>query len=364
MIGTGPDGQLYEVRDHLREVAPIARLDHGQILSMLDEPKGGLLLGAGNPGAVTRLAAGSVPSGSLTSDVHDAKLVARFGAVRWKAETPQGAALTVQLRTGNVGEPDATWSDWSPPLDDPSTARAKVPAGRFVQFRANLKATDAAASPELRSIAIRYQTINLSPEIAKIDVPDLAEGDGATRQTKLTLKWAATDPNDDDLEYTVAVRKEGWPGWVKLGGDAPLTEKTYAWDSTAFPSGQYQVKVTAGDRPSNAPGEASTRVKSERAVRDRPRRAGRHDRRGEGRGDRAGEGRPDADRQGRRLARRRRMVAPLPGRRPLRRVERDAQNRPARPESRPACADDSSGRRGGEHGHGRRAAAGAVVRVD
>ncbi|MBV9746501.1 MAG: hypothetical protein JO099_22315, partial [Acidobacteriia bacterium] len=37
-----------------------------------------------------------------------------------------------------------------------------------------------------------------------------------------------------------------------------VTEKYYAWDSTAFPDGQYRLRVTASDAPSNPPGEALT----------------------------------------------------------------------------------------------------------
>ena len=50
-VGTGPEGQLYEVRERGEETAPVAKLDNGQILSLLAEPDGGLLIGTGDPGA-------------------------------------------------------------------------------------------------------------------------------------------------------------------------------------------------------------------------------------------------------------------------------------------------------------------------
>ena len=50
-VGTGPEGQLYEVRDHGEETSPAAKLDNGQILSLLAEPGGGLLIGTGDPGS-------------------------------------------------------------------------------------------------------------------------------------------------------------------------------------------------------------------------------------------------------------------------------------------------------------------------
>jgi len=258
-VGTGPEGQLFEVRDLGRESSPIARVDHGQVLALLADPKDGLLLGAGDPGAVLRLEPGHVATGTLTSDVLDARLISRFGALTWKADRPRGTSVAVKVRTGNVGEPDATWSPWSADQGDPSAAAAiKVPAGRFAQYQLTLASTDPASTPEVRSISLRYQTANLPPEIARVDVPDVGAGDGATRQARLNLRWEATDPNGDDLSYTLQIRKDGWPDWVDLGRD-PLTDSSFAWDASAVPDGTYRLRVVATDRPSNAPDDARTR---------------------------------------------------------------------------------------------------------
>jgi hypothetical protein len=258
LIGTGPEGQLYEVRDLGRESAPVARLDNGQILAILAEPHGGLLLGTGDPGAVVRVSTGFVSKGTLVSDVHDAKLISRFGALTWRADQPAGTSVTLQVRSGNVGEPDETWSPWSPELTDPDASKSQVPPGRFIQYRATLSTHDPAVTPELRSVAVRYLSANLPPEITRIDVPDVSAADGTTRLTRLTLRWDVTDPNDDELSYTLHLRKEGWPEWVPLG-EGPITDKTYSWDTTAVPAGLYRVRVTASDRPSNGPDDALTR---------------------------------------------------------------------------------------------------------
>ena len=151
-VGTGPEGQLFEVRDLGRESSPTARLDHGQVLAMLADPKAGLLIGAGDPGAVLRLEPGHVGGGTLTSEVLDARLISRFGALSWKAETPNGTSVSVRVRSGNVGEPDATWSAWSADQSDPVSASAKVPPGRFAQYQVKLATSDPASTPELRSL--------------------------------------------------------------------------------------------------------------------------------------------------------------------------------------------------------------------
>jgi hypothetical protein len=257
LIGTGPEGLLHELSDDARESTPLARLDNGQVLALLATDAGETLIGTGDPGAVARLANARVESGTITSDVLDAKYPSRFGAFAWEGTAPPATAVLVQVRTGNVGEPDATWSEWSEPTGDPT--KVKAPPGRFAQWRARLTSGDDAQTPALRAVTWRYQTLNLPPEIARIDVPDLAAGDGATRQTSLALEWDASDPNGDDLEYAVEVRKDGWPDWIRLGDEPPLTKKSYTWDTTALPAGVYRVRVTASDRLANPADAAQER---------------------------------------------------------------------------------------------------------
>ena len=260
LVGTGPEGQLYEVHDAGRESTPIARLDNGQILSLLSEPDGGLLLGTGDPGSVVRLEPGHVATGSIVSDVKDTRLISRFGSVSWRADQPKGTTIAVQVRTGNVAEPDPTWSDWSPEQTDPENAQSHVPAGRFVQYRVKLSTSDPSVTPDLTSVSLRYQSANLAPEITKLDVPDVSALDGTTRQTRLTFRWEVTDPNDDELHYDLHLRKEGWPDWVRLN-EQPLSEKSFSWDATSVPSGLYRARITASDRPSNNLDDALTREK-------------------------------------------------------------------------------------------------------
>jgi hypothetical protein len=257
-VGTGPEGQLFEVRDHARETIPLTKLDNTQILALLAEPDGGLILGAGDPGAVVRLSSGYLPEGTMTSEVHDAKLLSRFGTMSWQGGLSPETAITAQLRTGNVGDPDETWSPWSAEQTKPAPAIADVPPGRFVQYRIKLSSKDSKQTPELRGFAISFRSANLPPEISRLEIPDVSAKDGAIRQTRLNVRWDVTDPNDDDVQYTLEFRKEGWPEWVRLGGETPITEKTYAWDVTAVPSGSYRLRLTASDRPSNSPDDAST----------------------------------------------------------------------------------------------------------
>jgi hypothetical protein len=258
LVGTGPEGQLYEVRNRGEETAPIVKLDHGQILSLLEEPDGGILVGTGDPGSVVQLVSGHASVGQLVSEVHDTKLVSRFGALSWRGDQPPGTSISLQARSGNVGEPDETWSPWSADQTDPTASSISSPPGRFVQYRVRLATKDPRRTPELRSVSLSYRTSNLAPEITRLEVPDLSSADGAARQTRLNLRWDSSDPNDDDLAFTLKVRKEGWPHWIELT-EEPITEKTFAWDTSSFPSGSYRIKLIASDRPSNSPDDTLNR---------------------------------------------------------------------------------------------------------
>ena len=258
LIGTGPEGQLYEVRHRGEETAPIVKLDHGQILSLLAEPDGGILMGTGDPGSVVQLVSGHALGGQLVSEVHDTKLVSRFGSLSWRGDQPPGTSISIEARSGNVGDPDETWSAWSVNQPDPTATSISAPPGRFVQYRVKLATKDPRRTPELRSVSLSFRTSNLAPEITRLDVPDVSTADGAARQTRLNVRWDASDPNDDDLSFTLKVRKEGWPDWIELT-EEPITEKTFAWDTSSFPSGSYRLKLVTSDRPSNSPDDAMTR---------------------------------------------------------------------------------------------------------
>src|SRR5262249_15152105 len=103
--GTGMDGQLFEVDESTRERTEVARLDHGQILSLCRRADGSLVMGTGDPGKLYVLQDKFAARGTVTSEVLDAKIISKWGALRWKAETPTGTAVTLAVRSGNVSEP-------------------------------------------------------------------------------------------------------------------------------------------------------------------------------------------------------------------------------------------------------------------
>jgi hypothetical protein len=253
--GTGMDGQLFEFNEATRERSEIARLDHGQILCLCRRRDGSIVLGTGDPGKLYVLQDRYAARGTVLSEVLDAKIVSKWGALGWEAETPEGTTVSVATRSGNVSEPDETWSDWSAEQSDAEQAGIAAPAARFLQYRVTLTTTNPARSPAVRAVTLRYMTANQAPEITKVEVPDL-NAVNLDNPKKLKIKWSAVDANEDDLTYRLLVRKNGWNSWVELEDDLDKTE--FEWDTTTTPSGIYRVKVIASDRKDNPEAEALT----------------------------------------------------------------------------------------------------------
>ena len=86
-------------------------------------------------------------------------------------------------------------------------------------------------------------------------MPNLDSG-AAKDSKKLRIKWSATDANEDELVYDVYVRKESWKEWIRI--EEGFAKNEYEWDTTTMPTGMYQVKVVASDRPDNNEADALT----------------------------------------------------------------------------------------------------------
>ncbi len=67
-------------------------------------------------------------------------------------------------------------------------------------------------------------------------------------------RWLAADDNGDTLIYAVHIRGIKETVWKPL--KEKVREKYLSWDSTAFPDGEYRVRITASDLPGNPPDQA------------------------------------------------------------------------------------------------------------
>src|SRR5262249_31474781 len=122
LVGTGMEGRLFEIDEATKERGEIARLDHGQIHCLVRRHDGVIVLGTGDPGKLYVLKEGYATKATVVSEPLDAKIISRWGALRWKADVPEGTTVSIATRVGNVAEPDETWSDWSAETSRPEQA--------------------------------------------------------------------------------------------------------------------------------------------------------------------------------------------------------------------------------------------------
>src|SRR5262249_3893338 len=150
----------------------VSRLDHGQVQRLFARRDGSLIVAGSDPARLYTLTDRFAAKGTVVSEVIDAKLASKWGALSWQADLTKGAAVTVAVRAGNVAHQDDPWTDWSAELTAPKESAAPVPAARYLQSRVTLTADDSGVSPALHNLTVRYATLNQAPEVTALDVPN------------------------------------------------------------------------------------------------------------------------------------------------------------------------------------------------
>lgn len=234
-------------------------------------------------------------SGVYESDIVDAGQPSKFGEFRWQGELPKGSRLRVAARSGWSREVDSSWSPWSE-WQWVGEGRVVItpPVGRFAQLRLELTGF-AGSSPRVVAFDWAYRQQNLPPQLERVQVLDPGQvlvsasfnpadqvfepvspnRDGIFttlepamprderyktlwRRGWRTVRWKASDPNQDELRATVKVRRESpgeTPGpWLEIGSDLALDFVSF--DSTVLPEGWYRFQVQVRDARTSGPGEA------------------------------------------------------------------------------------------------------------
>lgn len=305
---------VYAVSDgSLVRIAPdktVTVLDSGrdkvQFLALTyNDFTGALYASTGNIGTVYSSRCCDV-IGTYQSPVHDAKMISRWGRIKWTAQTPDGTNVEVQTRIGNVDTPDSTWSDWSQPCTKSAGEQIVGQDARYIQYRVTLKTDKAEVSPRVSTVTVSYLTPNQPPKVT-LTAPTAGEVWSGAK----TVKWTAADPDKDTLTYDVFYSKDGGKEWKTLAGgvsgtkaadgksDKEITDKikseldkspdvpedmkkavlkaesgdkpnntpdmkkdggktftntSYSWDTKKMEDGEYVVKVVATDKSSNPTG--------------------------------------------------------------------------------------------------------------
>ncbi|MGA3028812.1 MAG: hypothetical protein ABSF98_29075 [Bryobacteraceae bacterium] len=299
LLGTGNSGRVYRLDSDVLSTI-LLDVPPTQITAFAPGSGGTLYAATGNIGKVYRIGPGPAKSGTYESDVFDAVQFSRWGRFSIGEAT---AGVTVSTRSGNVNRTQNNWSPWASVALEPdpgcascSGGKVTSPAARFVQYRLEFTPSGSVL-PALSEADLAWLPRNVAPTLEEIEiapanyrfpvpvapppsspspatlslpalgvhhqasVPPVVEP-ASTAQTltyskgTIGARWAATDENGDPLVYRVEIRGLGEPNWLPLKDK--VREKYIDIDSTAFPDGEYELRVTASDEPGNPEGEALT----------------------------------------------------------------------------------------------------------
>jgi hypothetical protein len=296
LIGTGNKGSLYRLdSDTLHTV--LVKAAPTQVTCLYAGREGRLYAATGNLGKVFRIGPGIEKQGSIESDAFDADLSTLWGRLVFRGDTG-GGAVRVETRSGNLDRQRSGWSPWAAVPLDGAGGRVASPTARFLQWRLTLEASAAGRSPFVDAVWVAYLSRNAPPVLEAVEhtpanyrfpgqplmvtpsrnitlqplgrprrtppPPPPSDNAPVTMQYEkgqTGVRWAASDPNDDEMIFKVEIRGVGESAW-KLMKDK-VKEKRLSWDSTAYADGYYLVRVSAFDSPDNPPGqELSSQMES------------------------------------------------------------------------------------------------------
>ena len=269
LAGTGNRGHIFAING-VDDFTDLVKASGTQITAFANAPGKGLYASSSNLGKVFLLGPGPETEGTYESDVLDARVFSRWG----RASVRSAGNAELYARSGNVDNPDRNWSVWTP-VDLATGAELKVPAARFVQWKAVLHAGNPA--PRVDAVLLYYLPKNVAPQVDDITVqpgyryqaiPHVTgtepQAPGQPRfdppppsvrdRDSIGIRWSAHDDNDDQLEYSLYYRGDGESRWLLLKNN--LSDRYYSFDASLLPDGGYTVMVEASDAPSHSPGEA------------------------------------------------------------------------------------------------------------
>jgi hypothetical protein len=293
LLGTGNRGKIYRLDSDtlstlLLDATPT------QVTGFGRSPQGDLFAVTGNIGKVFRIGPGFEKNGTFESDVLDAGSFTFWGRINYRGL----GKISVSTRSGNRSHPESNWSPWAPlqadttapACDSCGAGRAVSPSARFLQYKIELTPAGGQPAPEVSYIEVAYLPKNVAPVVETIDItppnyrfpqPMLS----IPPSTSITLppigqqrsnpapsveigssqsmsyakgfegaRWLAADENNDTLLYRVEIRGVKESAWKLLKEN--VKERYLSWDAGAFPDGEYVLRVTASDSPSNPPEHA------------------------------------------------------------------------------------------------------------
>lgn len=279
LLGTSDKGRILNLSNDGRE-SLVLQTDASQVSTIISQGAN-LYATSSNQGRLFKIGPDAVAEGSFESAVLDAKAVASWGRIWWRAS----GGVQIQTRSGNTEKADETWSTWSN-VAGTNGGQVASPRARFFQWRAVFKTSPSAVV--LNEVSTSYLPRNIAPEVLSIQIlptnlgllanpaPQLdpnIEMSGLDPQTfgivvqpvpprrafqraARAFQWTAEDRNGDKLVYDVYYREIGETEYKLLREN--IAENFVTLDGQSLADGRYVVRIVAKDSPENPSGQMLT----------------------------------------------------------------------------------------------------------
>lgn len=257
LAATGTDGKLFQVNPSAEETLVLAETDSHDILCLLKSADGRVIMGTANSGNLIAMNSGFAAEGTYSSPALNAGQISRFGKIQLRGTLPAKTGLRIATRSGNVEHiDDPGWSKWTDDQPVAEYVQVNSPPARFLQYRLTFSTTDPVVTPVIQRVNVAYQVPNLPPEIKSVEITSPRKDDDAPATSLLNIKWEPSDPNEDDLEFTLWFRDSTKGPWILLKDK--VKDPTFDWDTRNIGDGRYEIKVEASDAAANPVGEGKT----------------------------------------------------------------------------------------------------------
>jgi hypothetical protein len=280
LIGSGTNGRVFQTEGVNEWSNVFAVPTGGEVTKLLPVPgtENATYVVSSNPARIYMLTAETSAEAIYTSEVIDTGKMVTWGSLRYLSVT--GAFhnhVEVSTRTGNIADPNRSWSEWEPIVD----GRINNPGSRFLQYKIHLLPEN----PGIQRVQVYFQEQNLHPTIDQIRIlPGAYSLFAGQRQPQnvnlskvftggnlglpqripqlvrdkeegaITAVWLPGDPNQDRLLFDLDLRKVGDETWIRVAKE--LIEPLLAMDIRGLEEGYYQIRVTADDHLDNLPERA------------------------------------------------------------------------------------------------------------
>ena len=279
LASAGEKGKLYRIED-LNKYTLVFSTEEKYILSLLSSDQG-FYFGTGQSAKLYSVDWKDRKEGEYISPVHNAETSVQWGRIRIQSDIPGGTSVKIQTRSGNTEEPDKTWSEWTKEEEIKNEqALISCPVARFYQYKLNLSGRDAKTYPLVKKVESYYAPPNRAPIIENLEVASptkkkrppkpptkpkpgknsknnsqgsnpasAIDAKANSNPKKVKITWKVTDPEDDQLRYSLFFKGEKETVWKKI--EDKLEKNTYEFSTDALPDGRYRIKLIASDIPTN-----------------------------------------------------------------------------------------------------------------